>query len=228
MKNLENERIAQMYALIAWNGKTAEEAKAMVESTTFEKLDETVYSKGSIDAAKSGIAAKAKELAGKNKYDAVIEILAGIHDNWVKSNAKKYDRGNEVKSEKQIFQHLPTALIGLDELAKDLMFLAPWLKEMGIDAGEMQKTAYGAFVPSEEIAAAYNRYVEKFKEEHKIESYEDLQDRIPEIVEEYEPLKGEDEVSKKRMEYMKKHYDTLAAEVQEKNEEEFKSVAVGV
>lgn len=215
------ERRAQVYALISWNGKTMDEAIAMVESTSFEELDKEVYSAGSIEKAKAGIEAHKKELCSDKQFDAVIAICDEIHDHWVASNAKKYDRGNSEKSEKKIYQHLPTALIGMDEVALDLMFLAPFLEEMGIDAGVMSKDAYGAFVPSKEVEAAYKDFVKEYKRENKISTVSDLKKKLPAIIENYQPLQQSTEVGEKRVEYMNVHIATLTKQVEANNPKEF-------
>lgn len=221
---------AQIYAMVAWNGKTMEEAESIVDDL-FEKngkdakkvyaeLDKSVYANDSIIASLDGITKRMDELKGPNKYDAIVDIIVNIHNKWVEGNTKKYDRGNPEKSKKQIFQHLPTELIGIDEVAKDLMFLAPFLKTLGIDAGKMGKEAYGAFVPSPEIKEAYNRKVEKFKQSHDIETKEDLRDAMPEIIDEYKPLHNGHELSQARLDYMKENMDTLTDAVVAKQDKD--------
>lgn len=203
---------AQVYAMIAWNGKTKSEAEAEVDEVlkkhngdakaAFDELDASVYAGGSVLSAMNGIMTHSEELKGEGKYDAIIRILSEIHDTWVAGNTKKYDRGNPEKSAKQIFQHLPLELIGIDEVAKDLMFLAPFLKEQGINVGEMQDGAYGAFVPSAEVVAAYNRAVEAYKEANNIQTVDDLHDSLQGIIEGYAPLQTPHEKRDDRLAYM--------------------------
>ena len=203
---------AQVYAMIDWNGKTMAEAEAVADETlkkhngdakvAFDELDASVYAGGSVLSAINGIMAHEQELKGDGKYDAIIKILSEIHDTWVAQNTKKYDRGNPEKSAKQIFQHLPLELIGVDEVAKDLMFLAPFLKEQGIEVGQMQEGAYGAFVPSAEVVAAYNRAVEAYKSANNIQTIDDLHNALPQIIENYAPLQTPHEKKDDRLGYM--------------------------
>lgn len=182
-------RVAHLYALLAWSNKyTANTAKAEVALKDYESLDGLTYAETSINAAVKGMNAKffqGKEITATSKtcpqiepteanYDKVVEIIADIHNKWVNENAKKYDRGSVEKSNKKLFQHLPTAFIGLDEVAKDLMFLAPILEMSGLNPGEMELAPYGAYKPSREITAAYERFVEKTKTSRNINSKEDL------------------------------------------------------
>ena len=176
--------------------------------------------------------AKAEDDFSKNQinnssesYDKVVDILVEIHDKWVKKKEKKYDRGNEEKSDKNLFQHTPTALIGLDEVAKDLMFLAPFLKEMGLNAGEMKLETYGSFIPSSEVAEAYQRYVQKYMEENNIYSKEDLENHLKECINgKYLPLNGDSEMAMKRKQYMNKKMEKVVATVESKNPEKVGSL----
>ncbi len=220
------ERKAHLYALMAWSDKyTREQAEEIAFTTEYSQLNGITWAEDSITTGLVGIveSIESKRLVvpaqnSAEEWDVVVEILADIHDKWVRSNAKKYDRGNEVKSNKNLFQHLPTALIGVDELAKDLMFLAPFLEEMGLNAGEMDLVPYGAFKPSQELVDAYNRYVEKYKQAHGIVSQEDLSSHIEDCVSGgYDALEVVDEVSMKRVNYMQRHIDLLASTVSSKN-----------
>ena len=232
-------RQAHLYALLSWYGaNSVEEAEKMVDELTYEELDGKSYAESSIKAAISGIESeifneqlsiapetdlsKHKLLNDPAVYDVIVEIVADIHDKWVKDNAKKYDRGNEEKSLKNLFQHTPTAMIGLDEVAKDLMFLAPFLDELGLDVGKFQMQVGGSFVPSQQFANAYQRYVEDYKNKNKIKSNADLERNIRDCIDgKYAPLAATTEMAEKRSEYMKEHIDTLLASVKSKNEKSF-------
>ena len=186
----------------------------------------------SIDAAIKGIEDKfgvtlnkeeGKEKLSKEKatYDKIIEILSDIHDKWVKENAKKWNRGNDEKSKKNLFQHLPLELIGIDEVAKDLMFLAPFLKTLGIETGEMT-LEYGAFVPNKEIKEAYARKVEKYKKDNNIEFLEDVEVNIKKVVNNYEPLSVKIDDNQERLHrvlYMIDNIKSLAKSVEAKNDQ---------
>ena len=188
MKNYQitPQRKAHLYALMVWSDKyTKEQAEEIAYTTEYGELNNITYAEDSITTAVNGmldmflVDHQLKKVASsKENWDKVITILIKIHNNWVKNNAKKYDRGNEIKSNKNLFQHLPTALIGIDELSKDLMFLAPFLETIGLNAGEMELVPYGTFKPSKELIEAYNRRVEMYKQIYGIETVEDLSKHI--------------------------------------------------
>ena len=228
MKNYQitPERKAHLYAMMAWSDKyTKEQAKEIAFTTEYSELNNITWAEDSITTGLMGLvgAIESRRLVipTSNKpeeWDVVIEILADIHDKWVRSNAKKYDRGNETKSNKNLFQHLPTALIGVDELAKDLMFLAPFLEEMGLNAGAMNLVPYGEFKPSKELIDAYDRYVKRYKKTYGIETTDDLSKHIKNCINgEYSALAPVDEISNKRIEYMNSHIGLLTSTVAEKN-----------
>lgn len=237
-KIITPERTAHLYALMAWSDKyTKEQAEQIAYTTEYTELDNVTWAETSIEAAIKGIKekllknrtstetidwSKVKIENNEEVFDAIIEILQEIHDKWVIENAKKYNRGTEEKSNKNLFQHLPTAMIGLDEVAKDLMFLAPFLKEMGLSVGEMELVAYGSFKPSVDIQKAYERYVQKYKENHNIASIADLDAHIKDCVYgAYKPLAPTTDVAKQRLEYMRNHIELLSNTVMKKNTEEF-------
>ena len=228
MKNYQitPERKAHLYAMMAWSDQySKEQAEEIAYTTEYSELNGITWAEDSITTGVNGIldmllidklVIPAKNTA--QEWDVVIEILANIHDKWVQSNAKKYDRGNEIKSNKNLFQHLPTALIGIDELSKDLMFLAPFLEEIGLNAGRMNLVPYGAFKPSKELIEAYGRYVENYKNINKIETREDLAKHIEDCsMGGYFALEIIDDVSKKRVDYMQTHNELLVNSVLNKN-----------
>lgn len=219
--NLEDTKeldlVSHLYALIAWNGKTFEEAKQMVLSLSREELDKITNAQDSINKAKSIIIKNISLLNGNQKvssrFDVVMEILEGIHDNWVKNNAKKFDRDKD-NNDKRLFQHLPTALIGINELSKDMIFLSPYLRALGIKIGAMNREPYGSFEPSEEMNNAYIRFVEKFIKDN-------TANNLSKIIDNYESLKGEDEIAKERVAYMKKRIVVLHRQIAEQNPQIF-------
>lgn len=231
-------RRAHLYARMAWNGDVnLEDEENWVASAQYAELDGKSYAESSVVAAVEGIqktfgvevvpdAIVAEKIAPTpENYDKIIEILVKIHDNWVKQNAKKYNRGNEEKSNKNLFQHLPTALIGLDEVAKDLLFLAPFLEDMGMDVGQMDLVPYGSFTASKKVAEAYQRYVERYKAAEGIKTQEDLLKHIDDCIEgAYEPLLPNDEMGVQRVAYMKFHEEVLKNSVCKKNEVEFEAL----
>ncbi len=224
------ERKAHLYALMAWSDQyTKEQAEEIAYTTEYNELNNITYAEDSITTGFDGIAQmfSAERLVSDEKsspkdWDIVIKILRKIHNKWVDDNARKYDRGNEEKSNKNLFQHLPTALIGIDELAKNLMFLAPFLEVIGLNAGEMELVPYGKFKPSEELIKAYNRFVEKYKRIRRIETVEDLARHIEDCLNgSYGHLVPIDTVSEKRVDYMQRHVGLLVQSVVDKNEECF-------
>lgn len=241
VKIISPERTAHLYALLAWNDcYTVETASDIVYGTEdYSELDKISYAESSIAIAMKGIKEillDGKELPesleeiklenSEENYKKVVKILIDIHDNWVKTNPKKYNRGNEEKSKKKIYQHLPTALIGLDEVALDLMFLAPFLKAIGLNPGEMQMQAYGAFMPSEEIANAYQSYVKEYIKNFNISTQQDLSAHISQSLRRYKPLnpknyeKGSQEYTTciDRIKYMDENNQLLVSQVMAKSE----------
>jgi len=238
MANMSAGKKAHLYALMAWNDISKEEALKVINETPYGELNGKTWAETSIEASLKGIQKafgvpeeltpesdfSAHKLEGSDlDYVKVVGIVVDIHNKWVKENAKKYDRGNEQKSDNNLFQHTPTALIGLDEVAKDLMFLAPFLEEMGLDMGEMKLETYGSFVPSEKFAKAYEMYVEKYKADHKIETKEDLEEHLEATIrgDEYAPLAGDSEMDVKRRDYMLKKIPKIAETIQAKNPNQF-------
>lgn len=235
-KTITPRRTAHLYALMAWNDQySLEEAEKIAYTTPYKELDSITYAETSINASIDGIKKdlltnkdiKIDRTNGKIEpsqvvYDSVIKILTKIHDKWVVENAKKYDRGNPVKSDKNLFQHLPTALIGVDEVAKDLMFLAPIMEKMGVSVGEMELSAYGAFKPNQEVIDAYNRYVQRYNEKYGIKTKDDLDKHIDDcIAGSYKPLIPTNEKGEERVAYMADRIPLLRNSVIKKNDDVF-------
>jgi len=167
--------------------------------------------------------------------DSIIKVIEEIHNKWVEDNAKKYNRDQD-KNDKRLYQHLPTALIGIDEVAKDLMFLAPILEKTGYKVGTMTESEWGAFVPSQAIVEAYQRYVAKYKADNHIANEEDLAKHIANITSTYDPLKvkkvnnpndpkeaEKNRILQERIDYMsdKNRVNVLVGQVKAKNEQAF-------
>lgn len=204
--------------------KSFENAVNFVKEYGFDYVENVTWAKDSIETAVAGIN-KHFLVTGDKKsdysqyklqgsdadYDKVIEILAGIHDKWVATQAKKYSRGD-----KKLFQHMSTELIGLNELLFDLAFVAPYLESMGLDAGEISSESWGnGFKADPKIKAAYDRYVEK--KMANITSKEDLEEHIDnQINGGYAPLQGTDELSIERRKYMNERKTLLIEQAQSK------------
>ena len=222
MEKFTPEQITHICALMAWNGKTAEEAKKIVLETPYEQLDGITYAEDSINTAKEGIKLEFGEgtiEANKENYAKVINILEKIHDKWVKGNAKKYSRGDFNKANKNLFQHTPLALIGLSETAKDLMFLAPFLKKMGLETGEMKMEPWGNYMPNNEITKAYTEYVKNYLKENNIKTEKDLAKHIRDCLNGgYAPLNREaSEMATKRADYMNDNMGILVKNILKNN-----------
>ena len=118
MKNYQitPERKAHLYAMMAWSDQyTKEQAEEIAFTTEYSELNGITWAEDSINTGLRGIvdSIKSKRLVvpaqnTEQEWDAIVKILVAIHDKWVTDNAKKYDRGNEYKSNKNLFQHLPT------------------------------------------------------------------------------------------------------------------------
>lgn len=177
-----------VYALMAWNGKDYDEALNFAETMSCEELNSYTNAFGSVMAAKFGIEKyllngqeiKMEYLTGtetvpenyfKNLGMQILQnmsraqvmtsimlILQEIHNVWISSNNVKKDDRDINKEYYRMFQNLPIQMIGLEEVAKDLMFLAPVLDIMGIEVGEMEQCPWGKFIPTEEISEAYTMF----------------------------------------------------------------------
>ena len=239
MTNLPAAKIAHAQALVAWNGMEYADAMKLAESQTCEQLESQSYANVSIAAAKAGIekyllggkkideryltgAAQAPEgyfeglrteidsrLDTKALGKGVMSILDDIHTQWVSDNAKKYNRDAE-KNDRRLYQHLPTHMIGVHEVALDAMFLAPILYKMGIYMGAMEQKPYGTFIPSPGFTKVYHEY----SKEHLGQDVNEvkLRAQITNAINEYAPLQGQDELSKARRAYMTERTDLLVTQ----------------
>jgi len=241
MVNLSAVKQAHVYALMSWNGMDYNQASEIANSSTCEELNNQSYALDSILAAKKGIEQhllkgqelKMEYLAGEAPVPegyfenlgkqisqqmsreqimtSVMTILKEIHDNWVSNNAKKYNRDAE-KQDRRLFQHLPIQMIGMEEVAKDLMFLAPILEVLGIHVGEMQQQAWGQFVPTQEVSSTYEMFSEESLKNKGI-SPNNLASELPSIIDSYPPLQGTSEIDKARKEYMLNRVPLLSNQV---------------
>lgn len=103
-------------------------------------------------------------------------------------------------------------MIGISEVAKDLMFLAPILEVLGINVGEMQQQAWGEFIPTQEVSDTYARFSDNALKNRGITD-ENLASKLPEIIEAYPPIQGNTEINIARKQYMLERTNVLANQV---------------
>ena len=241
MVNLSPVKKAHVSALMSWNGMEYSQALDLANTSSCEELNSQSYASDSIMAAKQGIekhllkgqeikieylmgtetapegyfenlsALIFQNMSREQVMTGVMVILKEIHNSWVSSNAKKYNRDAE-NQDKRLFQHLPIQMIGMEEVAKDLMFLAPTLDVLGINVGEMQNQAWGQFIPTEEVANTYAIFSEGSFKKHGITS-DNLAEKLPDIIESYAPLQGNSEIDNLRKQYMLKRVNILSNQV---------------
>ena len=113
----------------------------------------------------------AKEVESNPK--AIIKVLEAVHDNWVKTNAKKF---NQEGRENKRYQHLPIEMIGWKETKADLLFVASIVEAVGVETNE------------EMLESFYNKRVGKYFAENKIDNKAELEDYILNIADHYAPI----------------------------------------
>lgn len=195
-------------ALMKWDGLTEEKAKAVIASQTFAQIDSQVYAKGSMDYAIEGIcktlhlsdSQKSKltefvydgnnqefitellgntaESAGISQNSLVMSTLFRVHDGWVKDNAKKFN----VRDKK--YQHMPSELIGWEEVKSDLIFVRPIFEDAGVEIDE------------DALHKEYNRRVKEFYLGNDIYSTIDLVKLIAQGKDFYQALEGYGDILK--------------------------------
>ncbi len=113
----------------------------------------------------------------KDDYnDLIMSTLFNVHDTWVRDNSKKYN----LRDKK--YQHMPSELIGWEEVKADLLFVKPIFEAMGIEVNE------------EELEKVYNERVKEFFLKHNIRNREDLAKLIAKGPEFYPTLEGYGEI----------------------------------
>ena len=146
-----------------------------------------------------------KELQSEDdRYDAVIQILRNVHNDWVDDNTSKYSRQGK------LFQYLPIELIGLEELIKDLLFLEPFID---FTVGEYTETG---FKPNEAFKNAYAKATEKFLKDYDVHNSADLKLKLPQIIKDYTALQSGHELAKARYFNLLNSVDSLAEVVAQK------------
>lgn len=175
-------------ALINWNGLSEEEATTKINTESVEQLEGQVYALDSVKYAVIGLAKQInlEEEKTIDFFDAVVngptdaqifvdvknksqglseekqlEILATIHDGWVKNNANEKTFNKKVDRQ-QLRQYAPIDLIGWNEVRNDLLFLKPILASVGVQVNEQQ------------LSQTYHERVNQYMTKNKINSQEDL------------------------------------------------------
>lgn len=163
-------------------------AVQIVTNSAFKELNKITCAEVPIDVAIKEIKANVLKIKGvklnnsklipsQEVYDAIIKVLAKIHDYCVAANLK-HDNGNA----NSLFLYLPIALIGIEEIAKDLVYIALIVKKLGISLGKMQLKSEGVFVPNQDFVNAYNRYVMQWKEKRGFNFKQDLSKHLNKCV----------------------------------------------
>ena len=191
-------------ALMNWNGLSEEEAMKTIQQSSFEEVEGQVWAKGSMDYAIENILSKVElseeqkdrftkaiygelgdssiledvgaKLSEKNNEKVIMETLFAVHDGWVKDNSKKFFARDKK------YQHLPSELIGWDEVKADLLFVKSIYDSMGIEVDE------------EKLEEKYNKTVKTFKDKKGIHTDVDLIHEINKGAEFYPALEGQDEI----------------------------------
>lgn len=213
VKDLSPKNVCHLYALMKWNGMSFYDAYKCI--LTEKDLNALTNADESISTAKKAIISRFDDFYSNKRYMAVIEACADIHNKWVHDNEHKYDR-DASNGDKRLYQHLPTALIGLDELAKDMIFLQPYLSEMGIDIGSFNKETK-EFEPIKEVQVAYERYKQDFEKQYK-DLDKSKEEILQDIINHYPALNSKTELAQKRIDYMNERADLLASQIEDRND----------
>ena len=152
-------------------GITPEETEALKEQMKTE-----IYTQPTLSADLSARISGAMEVKGVEA--SILEVLGTIHDNWVKSNGKKFDAPGR---EKKLYQFTDLRLMeyGGDGATADLLFLQPILEGAGIEVDRDGKL-------KEEFESQKQEYLDK----HGIKDLASLRDYLMNSEENYPPLSG--------------------------------------
>lgn len=135
-----------------------------------EALTEAIYTQGVVPEK---IAEKMREkLEPSNKSESVIRILSDIHDNWVRTNGKKFD--GRMKN----YQFVDLRLLSLKEAQADLLFVKPILEAAGIE------------IPMVELEGSLEIERNNLLKANGIDSLEKLVEKISEGADFYPALEG--------------------------------------
>ena len=187
-------------ALMKWNGLSEEEANKIINYSTEEKIEEMVDAKKSINYAIQRISEvldiDKEELSiavyktrrspiadyifkpaftekGIEPNELILDTLFAVHDGWVKDKSEKF------MARDKKHQHMPSELIGWEEVKADLVFVKPIFEYMGIKVDE------------KELETVYNESVKNFFLDRNIKTKEDLSKEILKGEEFYPALSGQ-------------------------------------
>ena len=196
MKRLTPYYIAAAESLINRNGLTGEEAESIVLSKPFDEIESQASVKSSMDYAIDGILkyysdnmevpvsdSNRKDLVsfvyngiytrfantlkidyyqeGRNRQnDMIMDTLFSVHDGWVKDNQKEF-----MASDKK-HKHMPSELIGWEEVKSYLLYVRPIFKKASVEVNE------------EVLEQVYNDRVKDFFLNRGIKNVRDLSDSI--------------------------------------------------
>lgn len=207
------------YALLCWLDYQPNQAYQLVLSTNFDVLCHQTSSLNTIIHGKKVVEeyilkgetlsddyfknqplnekyfSKFKKIVAKNfknnaeLFSAVLQCAVSLHDYWVMENTEKYNR-----NDKKAFQHLPAFLIGPEEIAKDLTFISPLLRLLGIDVGDLNYKTNRTFLPSKKFLSFYEQYVLNNAKKYEIFNRDQLYNRLPQIINEYFAIQEENAI----------------------------------
>jgi hypothetical protein len=125
------------------------------------------------------LAALGEKIKNVEKPEAlVVAALSTIHDDWSRSNAKKFFQEKRNKEH----QHMPIELIGWKEAKADLLFLRPILESAGVELND------------DELQLSYYDRVSAFQDEHKVHTTEEIAAAIQGGADFYPALEGQTEI----------------------------------
>ncbi len=157
-----------------------------------------------------------------NIDDVILDIAEEIHNKWVLENAKDF-KTNPV--DENLYKHLPFELTGLDEISESLFYVLPIMDRFDVYIGNGPNNIHREFQLSSSLQDRYIDRIDRFLDQCKIKSEEDLKKLLPTLIKGCELLnpknapKGQKELFEKRLEYMLKpeKLEIIQEQIEEKN-----------
>ncbi|MBR6034231.1 MAG: hypothetical protein IKP28_05835 [Clostridia bacterium] len=186
-----------------WVGLPEEEADKIISTQTFDEIEAQVNARKSMDYAIEAILdtrsmhdesdrEELREFVYNGNVSDIMNLLAirdrdsvndialdtlfRVHDGWVMDHPDKFNQ-REKKH-----QHLPSELIGWEEVKADLLFVKPIFEAAGIKLDEAQ------------LEQLYNERVKQFFLHHNIRTTSDLANLISKGERFYPALRGQEEI----------------------------------